>query len=139
MREVHNMIFLGNGKFSDRSSRFLHGRLERGLEILSGLQQGPDPGNLDVELHAIVEDLAMGLLGKPITFGERVEYPGNRPAIDHSHLRDPVVPDVSRLMEGYCTVCEEDLGYVFRLAGSGAWQNHFDAHYEGKIPPKQKK
>lgn len=72
MRKFKQRIFCGSGQLSNWKIGQLRDRLEEGITILSGLQQGGDPSICD-KLEDVVRDIAAALLGQQITLGEEVE------------------------------------------------------------------
>jgi hypothetical protein len=77
MRKFDSMIFMGAGRLSKWQIKDLQKRFEKGLDLLSGLQQ-PDHSeskeeaelakiqrkNFEQELHDIVADLVVAFTGK---------------------------------------------------------------------------
>jgi len=75
-RHFGGLIFMGNGRVSERACERLKVRLNDGLIILSGLQQGGDPlpGCDEPELHDIVRDVGAALLGRNVSFWPSPAY-----------------------------------------------------------------
>lgn len=74
-RHFNEILFMGAGDQTKAHARMLVSRLQRGLKILTVIQ---DP-NLDApedikgELRDIVADMGMALLGKEIAFADQLE------------------------------------------------------------------
>lgn len=69
-------ISLGNGAYSGAHVEMLHRRLDHAVMILGGLQQGmytDDPLYIEgvADIKAVIEDIAMCLLGVGVTFGQK--------------------------------------------------------------------
>lgn len=89
MRWFDAMVFMDCDKCSRADSNLLVRRLKEGLSILSGLQQGgrklASSTALDrIDLEDVVHDIATALLGKEITIGNDLPYPGKLGFVRHS-------------------------------------------------------
>jgi len=76
-RRFGKMVFLGSGLPSLFWRRVLHDRLDRGLDILGGLQQGgtttQEQYEYQEQVKGVVRDIAVALTGYDIEFTARVE------------------------------------------------------------------
>lgn len=72
------IYFDGAGMFSSNMSCLLFAKLNRALSIRSGLSQGGAQGGEEEELENIVRDLAAAIVGREISFGEELQYPGKK-------------------------------------------------------------
>jgi len=79
MRYFDTTLFCGAGKFSEADCRLLRKQLEDALSALSGIQQGGEDAarreGWDTREDA-VRDIAAALLGKSVTIGDDLPYPG---------------------------------------------------------------
>lgn len=82
MRWFDSIAFMGNGKMSRADANLLKRRIDQGLSILSAMQQAAfdkafqDYIAMDDDREDIVRDIAAALLGKEVTFGTDLPYPG---------------------------------------------------------------
>ena len=79
MRLFDSILYMGAGKFSEADVRLLKRQLKEALSVLSGIQQGGgdqiDAQELDMR-EDVVRDMAAALLGREITIGAELPYPG---------------------------------------------------------------
>ena len=76
MREFDAMVFMGAGANSGADCYRLHQTLDRALGNLSAIQQGADDDMLEYDIEEATKDICTALLGKRITIGEKLPYPG---------------------------------------------------------------
>jgi len=79
MRVFHGLMFLGNPTSSMQAS-ILHARLNEGIEMQGGLQQGVPTDSEEykkgtADVADVIRDLAAALLGREINFGDALPYP----------------------------------------------------------------
>lgn len=89
MRHFHGLVFLGNGQFSVAEMERLKLRLDDGFNDLGAMQQGNvyatpeenerERAEITSALEDVVRDVAAALLGRKITFGEKLPYPPIEP------------------------------------------------------------
>ena len=79
-RYFHGLIFMGAGDRSINQCDHLHERLENGLSHLSGAQQMAFESEelrrvAEQNVEDVVRDVAAALLGREVTFGDKLPYP----------------------------------------------------------------
>ena len=75
MRQFHGLIFMGAGERTEAECAFLTKRLQEAMMLVSGMQQAHE-GTFESEVEDIVRDIAAAVLGREVTFGEKLPYPG---------------------------------------------------------------
>lgn len=88
MRRFHGLLFLGAGGWSVAVSKLLHKRLDEGLSLSGGLQQGDHPESAaeaeagkeadrqaEEDLLDVARDIVAALTGRRISFSDHLPYP----------------------------------------------------------------
>jgi len=77
MRQFTSYLFNGNGDISEAQRNTLKARIDEALSINSAREQGGEVTAHEVqEVIDVVKDVAAALLGRRITIGSKLTYPG---------------------------------------------------------------
>ncbi len=76
-RKFLGLVFLGAGDASVRKTILLHTLLDEAIGELGALQQGETDPACSQAIEDAVRDFAAALLGREVTLGEKLPYPGD--------------------------------------------------------------